>query len=341
MSLTRAAGVLLALLLSTVAATLSHAGLLVFSTTGTEADPLTSPFPLALRPTETIAVGVSLTTDQGAGFATLAVTCCVDVLTGAQANPPGLSMSFPPGPSGRRSLFWPYGPVMPAQTSLAVMTVTAAAGASPGQYTAKISASHPAMGASEQTIFVNVLGPTPADNTVTPCAAQINNVVVGNGTPPAAEVLPVMGAVDSLFRVKAASPGKTSFTVGAAAKDGRNGWVLDITHQDPIPAVLLRPDEAMIVFANETQGGKDLWTVNSAACSGTQHIHAEKGGRGSIRIRTSDTTSLSLRRDVCSAWFLICWATRSDPVAVFTEPPFWSLVGGRVTTITWVISRGD
>jgi hypothetical protein len=341
MSITRVAGLFLVLLCATSGATPSEAaGLLIFSTTGTEADPLTSPFPLSLHPTETKVVGVSLSTGQGTGFVLPVVTCCVDVLTGVQVNPPGLSMSFPPPFLGRRGQLWPGVLVTPTQTPLASLVVTATGSARPGQYTAKLSAAGAGMGASEQAIFVNVLGPTPADDTVTPCASQINNIVVGSGTPPVAEVLPLMGAVDSVFSAKTASPGRTAFFIGAKTKDGGNGWVLELTREDPIPAVLLRPDQTVIVFENETNGDKDLWTVNSAACTGaTQHIHAARGGRGLIRISMADVTSLSLRRDVCATWFIVCWATRSDPVAVFTEPPFWSLVGGRVTTIRWTFSN--
>src|SRR5712672_1911275 len=109
MSITRVAGFLSALLFSILAATLSEAaGLTMFTPTGKDPDPLTGLTPLALRPTETKFVGVFLwTTDQGEGFVFPDVTCCVDVLTGAQGNPPGLSMSFPPPTSFWRFPSWP------------------------------------------------------------------------------------------------------------------------------------------------------------------------------------------------------------------------------------------
>lgn len=44
------------------------------------------------------------------------------------------------------------------------------------------------------------------------------------------------------------------------------------------------------------------------------------------------------KRDVCGQWFIWCWSVRSEPVAVFSEPPFWSLVGGRVVKINWIKS---
>ena len=174
------------------------------------------------------AVGVSLFTGQGTGFVKPTVSCCVDATTGAQVTPAGLTMSFRlPMLGGRAGRGRGYSPgiyLSPGATEVVTLTVAADTSAAPGQYAVKISASHPAMGTSEQTIFVNVLGPTPADDTVTPCSSQVNNVVVGNGTPPVAQVLPVMGATDSVFGVKAANQGKTSFQVGAQTTDSRNGW---------------------------------------------------------------------------------------------------------------------
>jgi hypothetical protein len=187
----------------------SAAGLGIFSTVGTEPDPLVGPFPLSVRPGQTTAVGVSLFTGQGTGFVKPTVSCCVDATTGAQVTPAGLTMSFRlPVLGGRAGRGRGYSPgiyLSPGATEVVTLTVAADTSAAPGQYAVKISASHPAMGMSEQTIFVNVLGPTPADDTVTPCSSQVNNVVVGNGTPPVAQVLPVMGATDTVFGVKAAN----------------------------------------------------------------------------------------------------------------------------------------
>jgi hypothetical protein len=339
MAIMRVTSVFILLILGAIMAP-QAAGLTIFSTTGTEPDPLTSPFPLAVRAGETKSVGVLLATTQSRGYVSPTVTCCTDVATGAQVSPTGVDIRFVLPASIRP---YPRGfLVSSTQEAIAQLTVTAAAGTPPGQYSAKIAVSHPLMGASEQTIFVNVLGPTPADDTTTPCPSQVNNVVVGNGTPPSAEVLPLMGTVDSVFAVKATSPGKTSFGVGARTTDNRNAWDIRIARQDPVPQVSLKPNEAIIVFANDTNSDKDLWTVNGAACnSTTQHIHAAKGQSGSITIRATDSTTLLLRRDVCSFRFIGCWASYSEPVAIFTQPPFWSFVGGRVVTIRWFQSTGD
>jgi hypothetical protein len=320
------------------------AGLTIFSTTGTEPDPLTTPFPLVLRPGETKSVGVDLVADQGTGFVAPTVTCCVDVTTGAQGNPSGLTMGFVlPPRSGRGGRGSPGFLLTPGRNVIAILTVAAAASATPGQYSATISASHPTMGASQQTIFVNVLAPTPADDAVTPCASQVNNVVVGNGgTPPAAEVLPVKSAVDSVFAVKATSPSKTTFQVGARTTDNRNAWQVTLERQDPIPQVPLKINQAIIALANDTNRDKDLWTINGAACSSApQHIHVAKGESARITINSAAVTTVLLRRDVCSFQFIVCWASYSEPVAVFSQPAFWPFVGGRVVTLRWLFSAGD
>jgi hypothetical protein len=108
--------------------------------------------------------------------------------------------------------------------------------------------------------------------------------------------------------------------------------------------VPLKPNEAVIIFSNETKGDKDLWTIDSTSCTSTgQHIHAALGQSARIKISRSDTTTLLLKRDVCAFRVLgSCWAGgRSDPVAIFSEPTFWSLVGGRVMKIVWFFSAGD
>jgi hypothetical protein len=319
------------------------AGLTIFSATGTEPDPLTTPFPLSLRPGDTKSVGVDLVTDQGTGLVAPTVTCCVDVTTGAQGNPPGLTMNFvfPPwlGRGGRGSRGFL---LTPGRDVIATLTVAAAPSATPGQYAATISASHPTLGTSQQRIFVNVLAPTPADDTVTPCASQVNNVVVGNGTPPAAEVLPVKSAVDAVFAVKAGSPGKTTFQVGARTTDSRSAWQVTLERQDPIPQAPMKINGAIIALANETNRDKDLWTINGAACSSApQHIHVAKGGSARITINRSAVTTVLLRRDVCSFQFIVCWASYSEPVAVFSQPAFWAFVGGRVVTLRWFASAGE
>jgi len=318
----------------------SAAGLSIFSTVGTEPDPLVGPFPLSLHPGQSTSVGVSLFTGQGSGFVKPSVSCCVDATTGAQVTPAGLTIGFRlPTFAGRRGRGGSPGIYLtPGATEVATLTVTADTSAAPGQYAVKISASHPAMGSSEQTIFVNVLGPTPADDTVTPCSSQVNNVVVGNGTPPVAQVLPLMGVVDSVFGVKATNPGKISFQVGAQTTDSRNGWAIALEREDPIPQSPLKINQAIIALSNDSPGDKDLWTVNGGACgtaSVPQHIHVAQGQSARITISKSSVTSLILRRDVCTSWFIICWGTMSEPVAVFTQPGFWSFVGGRVVTLRW------
>ncbi len=311
-------------------------------TVGTEPDPLVGPFPLSVRPGQTAVVGVSLFTGQGTGFVKPTVSCCVDATTGAQVTPAGLTMSFRlPMLGGRAGRGRGYSPgiyLSPGATEVVTLAVAADTSAAPGQYAVKISASHPAMGTSEQTIFVNVLGPTPADDTVTPCSSQVNNVVVGNGTPPVAQVLPVMGATDSVFGVKAANQGKTSFQVGAQTTDSRNGWQIALERQDPVPQSPLKINEAIIALSNESPGDKDLWTVNGAACGNAslpQHLHVAQGQSARITISKSAVTSLALKRDVCAQWFIICWSSYSQPVAVFSQPAFWSFVGGRVVTLRW------
>jgi hypothetical protein len=164
----------------------------------------------------------------------------------------------------------------------APLTVSAAANAVPGQYSAVLSA-----GTSTKTVFINALGPTPADSGVTPCSTQVNRwldtgggqVVVGGqfgsfGPTPMAEVLPISALVAGLFTVKAASPGQTTFEIGARTLASVNSWNITLAPQAPAPPPApppapLMPDEAIITLHNTTTLPKELWTVNSADCGAT------------------------------------------------------------------------
>ena len=339
MRFSRIVGVVLALLAVPCAAAPSQAaGIVIFSSEGTELDPLTGFRPIALRPPETRKVSVLLTSDAGPVFVTPTVNCCVDVLTGAPVAPLGLGVAFERNSQGvgfadARVLLRPG---VPVHATLAVQATPAALTVPQRFFTATISISHPSLGSSSQTIFISVLGPTPVDTTTTPCAAFVNGTLAP-GAPGTADVLPVAGLVDSLFRAKAAEPWRTRFAAAALTADERNGWDLVFAPLDPVPSVPLRPDEAIIVFENTTNRAKELWTLNGASCfvPPPLAVSLQPGERASIRIARSGTTTLFLRRQICRRQFIFCWEWGWEPVAVFSQPAFWSLVGGRVTTISW------
>ena len=184
-----------------------------------------------------------------------------------------------------------------------------------------------------------MLGPTPADDTVTPCSSQVNNVVVGNGTPPVAQVLPVMSATDSVFGVKAANQGKTSFQVGAQTTDGRNGWMISLERQDPIPQSPLkikRGDHRVVERLAWRQG-----SVDRERCRVRDRVVAATHPRGSGAERAD--YDLEVRGDLARAEARCLRGSGSSsagrrysqPVAVFSQPAFWSFVGGRVVTLRW------
>jgi hypothetical protein len=130
MAIIRVTTLLVAFILSMATATSQAAGLTIFSSTGTEPDPLTSPFPLSVHAGETRSVGVLLATTQGRGYVLPTVTCCTDMVTGAQVSPTGLSINFVPLAS-----IVPLPPgflVSSAQDTIAPLVVSAAAGTAPG-----------------------------------------------------------------------------------------------------------------------------------------------------------------------------------------------------------------
>jgi hypothetical protein len=161
------------------------------------------------------------------------------------------------------------------------------------------------------------------------------------GSPPAAgpEVLPLRQAINQVFSAKAAALGRTTFSIDAAATDQRNGWRLDI-EKAPATVPTLRPDEAVVVLVNTRTWDKSLLTVDSRNCNAAgRSLTVLTGQRAQFRIASTDTTTVLLRRRVRRFWLLGCWDSGgSEDVALFNEPNFWTLFGGRQVTITWVAS---
>lgn len=158
-----------------------------------------------------------------------------------------------------------------------------------------------------------------ADNQAPLCATQMPF------TSRSLDVLPLAALTRTLFDLKAANPSKTKFSVGIGAPSGIQkpaiGWQLDI-EKAPMP---LGPDEALIVLDNPTQDTQSLWTYTSNACSGgaTYNMVVPSGDTQEIRISKSDSTTIVLSRPY-------------EDLAVFAEPNFWTLFGGRKVTLTVV-----
>lgn len=169
-------------------------------------------------------------------------------------------------------------------------------------------------GVSAQSYVVFSVVPIRTDNTLPSC---VNMVPF---TSPLPEVLPLGPITTRTFGLKAADPARVQYSIATTTIQNQNvGWQFDIAKA----GVPLDPSEALIVFVNPTKGTKSLWTYDSKTCKVSANLVLNPGDTGTLRISSADTTTIVL----------------SDPYddhAVFAEPNFWTLFGGRQVTISVV-----
>jgi hypothetical protein len=141
------------------------------------------------------------------------------------------------------------------------------------------------------------------------------------------EILPISQGVRSVFATKAASPSQTVFRIGVNTTGSArpNGWILTIAKATgAIPP--LAPDESLVDLENGTLRTKSLYGVDSGNCAvrASGNLIVDGNQHGTFRISRTTTSTIVL-------------ATPSvDAVAVFSEPSFWTLFGGRRVTIRWI-----
>ena len=166
--------------------------------------------------------------------------------------------------------------------------------------------------------------PMRVDNTTASCPGLWRTL--GGPTP---EVLPLAAVTQRMFDLKAANPLKTTYTIAAATKNARAGWDLLISKSNRS----LRSDELEIVLDNTVARGwrfpgsdvRSLWTYVSGTCTAPLvSLVADPG----------ETQSLIVNKATAST---IVLSESNNPFAgsraVFAEPNFWTLFGGRRLTI--------
>jgi hypothetical protein len=296
-------------------------------------DALVDPNPLFVFPGGTATTSVMVTGLSGfQGPIDLATTgCCLDLLTsgfvpnavGTSLSPPTLQVPLTGGVSS-------------------TLMITAPPTAAPERLAIPLLAGNSQLGVSAGTgVGAEILAPVPANTgKVSSC---IGGTVVGSIGGTAAgfgpEVLPLSAVTTTLYTLKAATPSKTSFVIGAASTTNRAGWTITVSKASRP----LAPNQAVVVLKNSTSWGKGMTTVNSANCAAAgQFTQLNMGESATFVISSADTSTVLLTRQVCRTRFIICWDNGEwDGFAVFDEGPFWSLFGGRQVAIDWVISSGE
>jgi hypothetical protein len=133
-----------------------------------------------------------------------------------------------------------------------------------------------------------------------------------------------------VFATKAAAPSRTVFRIGVATTGSRrpNGWILTIakgTATGVFPP--LTRDESLVDLKNETRTTKSLYAVNSSNCTG-------QWAAGNLIVNSNQVGTFRISRATTST--IVLSTPTVDAVAVFSEPSFWMLFGGRRVTISWV-----
>jgi hypothetical protein len=141
------------------------------------------------------------------------------------------------------------------------------------------------------------------------------------------EILATSQAVTSVFATKAAMPSKTVFHIGVnpvGAARG-NGWTMTVAKATAATQPPLTPSESVVDLINTTGSTKSMYAVNSANCAAGAAANAivQNGQTGTIRISRTNTSTIVLS------------SPNVDAIAVFSEPAFWMLFGGRQVTINW------
>jgi hypothetical protein len=151
---------------------------------------------------------------------------------------------------------------------------------------------------------------------------------LGNIGAPDPEVISSNDALQKLFSFKLANPTKQTSVWAVATPSQKDIWRMTIEES----VQPLQSDEALVVLGNEVKSGweKQIVTVNGNNCKMTGQLANVMGGSVStdIKITKADTTTLLFRKPV----FLGLW----QDVAVWSEPAFWAVFGGKKTTFTWV-----
>jgi len=196
-----------------------------------------------------------------------------------------------------------------AQASLQFTTPQGLMRSDTGNFLALVEATDGVLSKSTYVVF-SVVDVRP-DNTTPGCPSLPSFL----GTP---EVLPLEDVTRSFFNLKAANPLKSRYTIGAVTRSGKQGWQITIDK----PTKPLRSDEMQLILNNPTRDGKSLFAYSSNDCS--------VAATGNIVLNSGETGELLVTKDSATT---IVLGDFSHSYAVFGEPNFWQLFGGRRVTI--------
>jgi sugar lactone lactonase YvrE len=241
---------------------------------------------------------------QFSGPVVLSASCCFDVILQRTVSVPGVTFSLSPD----RMLLTGNG----SQTSTLTLTSSGA------------------------PFFGKLLVPVTATSEIAPSIKKSTNVgftVLPKAEPapschPGPEVLTIGHLVQNLITRKEANPPASTTIIAIVAKTTNDLWKWTIEDDSSLTA-----DEATIVLDNAVGWEKEITTAGCPSAGMT--IRAKGGKQLEMKIMKPDSTII-LRKPVCTFAFLWCWSTSWRDVAIFAEPAFWRMFGGKKSTLRWV-----
>lgn len=138
------------------------------------------------------------------------------------------------------------------------------------------------------------------------------------------EVLRLADVIKTVYAGKEKDLARGSFAIAAKTTTTPwDRWQLDFEKPTGVTPPL-GLNEAFVVMNNTTEGVVGLYAINGNSCGVVPvfGLVLDPGQSGQMRISTTDTTTLVFSRPY-------------QDIAVFAEPNFWTLFGGRKVTIRW------
>jgi len=277
-------------------------------------DVLTDPDPFFIFPDRSAQFPITLRSFMVAGSMALNVKCCFNPVTMSLVTPVGLSIFFDAPPDA----------IQASQSLTTFVNVRTSPAAEVGSFLFLVSATAGLQRIPTEVYFRVTVVPRLTDSPAN-CSRFL--------PPTAVQVLPLGSVTSEMYNLKATTPTKTSFFIGAIAKDKRNGWDIAIEK-----ATGIAPTNAQIFFKNSTSWAKEIVPFDTKTCmpSSTRTLSVNAGETVATSITPGTTTTLLFRREICYFSIVVCLNSGWEDFAVFSVPPFWALFGGRKVTIDWI-----
>jgi hypothetical protein len=121
---------------------------------------------------------------------------------------------------------------------------------------------------------------------------------------------------------------------------GHNYWTAAISSATQYSDV--RPQELgpRSVPGRKHRLGQGNGSVQPQGCPPA--VRVSQGASASMMVDATMASSVMLRRQACGLYLLFCLDTDFwENIAVFSEPNFYTLFGGRMVTIDWFFDNGS